>query len=240
MNIVSGIHDALTGGSYVALPLALGGGLIAGLNPCCLALYPAAAASCCTGKECGPRRGFVNAVAFLLGIATAMAVLGLGVSLAGRITGLGSVGRYLAAIVPLLMGTHLLGWIRLPLDGVPRFSARGGAFGIGFLVSLVIGPCGTPLLASVLSYAAYKGEIFYGTLLLFIYGLGAGLPMLVVGTTAGSLAKRLDRADWKIWVDRAAGLVLVALGFYLLWIAQLHVPSSVFRNAPSLEKLIFH
>lgn len=220
MDIVLELGGALARGSVAALPLSLLGGLIAGFNPCCLALYPAAAASCCARRECRPRGSPGDAFAFLLGIAVAMAVLGLAVSLAGHVTRLGSVGRYLVALVPLLMGLNLLGWVRLPLDRMPRWPARaGGTFGMGFLLSLVIGPCGTPLLASVLSYAAYQGQMLYGALLLFLYGLGVGAPMLLVGATAGSLAQRMAGAGWKIWVDRAAGAMLLAIGFYLLWTA---------------------
>lgn len=221
MDFALEISDALRSGSMAALPLSLLGGVIAGLNPCCLALYPAAAATCCAGRDCGQRRSSANAFAFLLGIAAAMTLLGLGVSFAGRITGLGTLGRYLVAIVPLVMGCNLLGWIHLPLDRLSRLAIGGGtgAFGVGFLLSLVIGPCGTPLLASVLSYAAFQGKAVYGALLLFLYGLGVGTPLLLAGTTAGSLAQRLDGIGWKAWVDRLAGVILLALGLYLLWIA---------------------
>src|SRR5215469_7038472 len=165
MDFASEISGALARGSVIALPLSFVGGLIAGLNPCCLALYPAAAASCCAGRDCGPRRTFANAFGFLLGVAVAMAMLGLAVSFAGRITGLGRAWRYLVAVVPLVMGLNLLGWINVRLDRLSRLSIRtGSAFGMGFLLSLVIGPCGTPLLASVLSYAAYQGQTLYGTL----------------------------------------------------------------------------
>lgn len=221
MDVASEIGGALASGSMAALPLSLMGGVIAGLNPCCLALYPAAAASCCAARDCGSRRTSANALAFLLGIAVAMALLGIAVSFAGRITGLGSAGRYLVAIVPLVMGLNLLGWIHLPLDRLSRLPVRAGgsAFGMGFLLSLVIGPCGTPLLASVLSYAAYQGQMFYGAILLFLYGLGVGTPLLLAGTAANGLARRLDGAGWKVWIDRATGIILLALGFYLLWIA---------------------
>lgn len=223
MDFPSLIGAALARGSLVALPLSLVGGLIAGFNPCCLALYPAATASCCVGRDCRPRRSSTNACAafaFLLGIGAAMALLGIGVSLAGRITGLGSFARYLVALVPLVMGLSLLGWIHLPFDRLSRLPIRnGGAFGMGFLLSLVIAPCGTPLLASVLSYAAYQGQMLYGAVLLFIYGLGVGTPLLLAGTAAGSLAQWMDKAGWKIWVDRATGVMLLGLGFYLLWIA---------------------
>jgi cytochrome c biogenesis protein CcdA len=149
-----------------------------------------------------------------------MSTLGVAVALAGRITGLSSIGRYLIALIPLVMGLSLIGWIHLPLDHIARVPIRaGGAFGTGLLLSLAIGPCGTPLLASVLSYAAFKGQVFYGAILLFMYGLGVGTPLLLVGTATGNLAHRLDEAGWKAWVDRGAGTMLLALSLYLFWTA---------------------
>ena len=212
---------ALSAGGILALPIALLGGLIAALNPCCLALYPAAAATCCGVRESAVRRSLANSAAFVVGMAMAMSALGIGVALAGRITsGGGSFLRYAVAIVPLLMGMQVLGWIRLPL---PTFSMTqsklrvASAFGCGFLLSLVIAPCGTPVLASVLSYAAFKGNAYYGALLLFVYGLGAGIPLHAAATISSRFAQRLDLRGYQHWVDRATGALLLGLGFYLLW-----------------------
>lgn len=81
----------------------------------------------------------------------------------------------------------------------------------------VIAPCGTPLLASILSYAAYRGSLPYGGLLLFVYGIGVSVPVLLLGVTAARLAARLDRSGLRRWVDRATGALLLGMGFYLLW-----------------------
>ncbi len=78
---------------------------------------------------------------------------------------------------------------------------------------------GTPVLASVLPLAAFKQSVAYGGALLFAYGLGVGLPILVLGAAAGNLARRLDALGWRSWVDRGAGAALVALAFYLLVMA---------------------
>lgn len=75
------------------------------------------------------------------------------------------------------------------------------------------------LVAVPLAFAAYTQSVAYGGALLFAYSLGVGLPMLVLGTAASSLAQRLDRLGWRAWVDRIAGGALLALGFYLLWVA---------------------
>ncbi len=40
------LRGAASSGGLAAVPLALAGGVVAGLNPCCLPLYPAAAATC--------------------------------------------------------------------------------------------------------------------------------------------------------------------------------------------------
>jgi len=133
--------------------------------------------------------------------------------------GLGGWPRYAVALVPVVMGLHLLGWVRLRLPSFAPSKRTGGihgAFATGLLLSLVLAPCGTPVLASVLCYAAYEGNIPYGALLLFLFGLGTGLPVLLTCTVAGGIAARMDGAGWRAWVDRATGVVLLAVGFYLL------------------------
>lgn len=210
--------QALSAGNLAALPLALAGGLIAGMNPCCLALYPAAAGACCSGKEQTIRRPLSSAVAFVLGVAVAVAALGILAAYVGRVAVMSMPVRFAIAFLPILMGVYRLGWIHLPL--MTRKSFRpgvGGAFGTGLLLSLIIGPCGTPVLASVLSFAAYKQSFVYGGLLLFLYGVGSGLPLMLVGTAAGSIMKRLDCSRFGNWVDPTVGSLLILLGFYLLW-----------------------
>lgn len=217
------LREALSGGSLVALPLALVGGVVSGLNPCCLALYPAAAGTCCALRGERAQMALSNSLGFVLGLAVATSVLGVGAAVAGLVlTGVGGWLAYAIAAVPLLMGLHLLGWIQLPM---PRASAihmrRGffGSFAAALLVWAVIAPCGTPVLAATLSYAAHEGSPLYGAGLLFLYGLGAGLPVMLLGTLVGDVARRLDRQGWRIWVDRATGVALLGFGLYLVWIA---------------------
>ena len=219
------LREALSSGSPVAIPVALLGGLAMGMNPCCLALYPAAAATCCAASsdELEQRIPLGRAFLFALGTATATTILGVVAALAGQMmSGFGGWVRDVVAIVPLVMGAHLLGIVRLPMPGTmstPKRRGLLGAFLGGLVLSLVIGPCGTPALAAILSYAAYRGSVIYGGLLLFAYGFGNGLPLLIVGLTAGGLASRLRNAVWLRWIERGSGGVLLALGVYLLWTA---------------------
>jgi len=110
--------DVLSHGTILALPLALLAGVVAGCNPCCVALYPAAAAmycgtsaadACCGTSVVVNGSGLKSAIAFVFGIAAATTVLGVIAALAGRVVGqLGSGFRYAIAAIPLIMGLHLL------------------------------------------------------------------------------------------------------------------------------------
>ena len=217
MDLPGLLSHALTTGNVAALPLALAGGLVAGMNPCCLALYPAAAAACCGVRQSRKTQPTRNAIAFVVGVAIAVAALGVIAAGIGRVTVLAGPSRYAIAMLPILVGVYYLGWVRLPslVHKMPS-PGLGGAFGAGLLLSLIIGPCGTPMLASVLSFAAYKQSLIYGGLLLFVYGLGTALPVLLVGTAAGALLERLDRRGFGRWIAPVVGGFLVLLGFYLL------------------------
>ena len=218
MNFYEGFTQALAAGNMVALPLALLGGLVAGMNPCCLALYPAAAVACCSMQGQTIKRPVGNAVAFVLGIAIAVASLGVLAAYIGHVAVMATPFRYAIAFLPILMGVYRFGWIRLPLITPKAFRPGiGGAFGTGLLLSLIIGPCGTPVLVSVLSFAVYKQSFIYGGLLLFLYGIGNGLPVMLVGTAAGGALKRLDCSRFGNWIDPIVGGLLILLGFYLLW-----------------------
>jgi len=219
MSVPLNLSQALSGGNLLALPIAFAGGVVAALNPCCLALYPAAAGACCPMPEQQTiGRSFGNAVAFVLGIAIAIAALGSIAAYVGRIAEVGTPVKYAIAVIPIFMGVYRLGWIKFSSFAPRRFQPGfGGAFGTGLLLSLVIGPCGTPVLASVLSYAAYKRSFIFGGLLLFLYGLGTGLPLVLVGTAAGGLLKRLDCSRLGRLIDPIPGISLLLLGFYLLW-----------------------
>lgn len=228
MTLAEWVSSALSSGGPVAFPTAFLGGVLMGLNPCCVAMYPAAAATCCAGScsttQTSGKPVVENAALFVLGNAVAITVLGVAAAVAGRtLVGLGGWAAYLVAIVPILMGFHLLGWVRLPMPKSVQTAAtpgRLGSFVGGILLSLVIGPCGTPALAAILSYAAVKGSVPFAAGLLFFYGLGNGLPLLVIGTAAGGLTQRLTRLGWTRWVARGAGVAMLGLGFSLLWTAR--------------------
>jgi cytochrome c biogenesis protein CcdA len=217
--LADALREALSGGSAFAIPLALIGGVVSGLNPCCLPLYPAAAAACCSAQPDDRRETTIRASAFVLGIALATTTLGVAAAFAGRVfqnaTG---IVAYVAALVPLAMGLHLLGVVKLVPGSieVPR-TGRIGLFLGGFALALVLAPCATPILAAVLSFAAFSGAPAFGGLLLFTYGLGLALPIVGVGAGAGTLVTRLARSMKPRVLNRIIGALLIVASLYLVW-----------------------
>jgi cytochrome c-type biogenesis protein len=179
---------------------------------------------------------------------TALFVLGFSVVFASEgvaFGGLGSVLRTHAAGLTQILGvlTIILGLMfagvfdRFPVTGRimrPSVRPRAGLAGaplLGALFGVSWTPCIGPTLSVVMGLALTSGTAVRGALLMFVYGLGLGIPFLVVallfqrGMTAFGFARRHARL-----ITRIGGAMLVAVGVLeltgtwtaaLLWI-QVH------------------
>jgi cytochrome c-type biogenesis protein len=64
-----------------------------------------------------------------------------------------------------------------------------------------------------------QGAIGYGASLLFVYGLGRGVPIVLVGTFTGWLKSIPRWMEVTGLVERLSGALLVVIGMYFLWMA---------------------
>jgi cytochrome c-type biogenesis protein len=208
--------------SLTAFLLTFIGGIVTGLNPCCYTMIPAIIGYLGGYYAPSAKRCARFSVWFALGLASATALMGLIAALAGGIFGVMPAAlKYMLAMIPIAMGLHLLGIINVKLLGPPDWKPiRVGTFGAyltGLLFSLVILPCATPVLASILSYAAHRQRAVSGAALLFTYGAGIGAPLALVGASFGLMSRLRLLNRWWPMVNRISGAILIALGFYLLW-----------------------
>ena len=73
---------------------------------------------------------------------------------------------------------------------------------------------------SVMTAAAATGSIWYGGLLLLVFGLGRALPLLVAGLSA-EFVKRIEAvSNYMPYLERVFGVVLLGLGGYYLYRAR--------------------
>ncbi|HLO69208.1 MAG TPA: cytochrome c biogenesis CcdA family protein [Holophaga sp.] len=209
------------------LGLVLLGGLLTSMNPCVMVAAPLVVGFAGGTREGRHRPALLSGV-FVLGLAAAFTVLGLGAALTGTL--LGDVGwgwKAALGLVLLAIALHLLGAFALPRPShgfLARFQGAGlaGAFVLGALTGTLSAPCATPALAAVLTLVALQKRVLWGGVLLFTYALGHGVLLFLAGASSGWAGRyaesRFSRALGR-WLPRAMGLLLMACALWVLVLA---------------------
>ncbi len=89
----------------------------------------------------------------------------------------------------------------------------GVAF-MGCLSTLVISPCITAPLVGVLTYIGNTGNAILGGIALFVLGLGSGVPLLIIGTSAGKWLPK--SGPWMNAIKIILGILMLVMAVWLL------------------------
>ncbi|NOU22769.1 MAG: protein-disulfide reductase DsbD [Methyloglobulus sp.] len=89
-----------------------------------------------------------------------------------------------------------------------------GAALMGVFSTLIVGPCVTAPLAGTLIYIGQTGNAVLGGIALFALGIGMGIPLLIMGTTAGKLLPKAGA--WMNIIKAIFGMGLLAVAVWLL------------------------
>jgi len=213
--------------SLLAYVLVFLGGVVTSIGPCNVAMIPLVIGFVGGTATPGRWQSFALSLTFAVGLALTFMALGVIAALfGGLIGGESHVLYYLVAAVCIVLGLHLLRVFTIPIPEVfarqrERIRQRGllGALLLGLVSGLVASQCATPVLAAILTLVMVKGAIVYGATLLFVYALGRGVPVVLAGTFAGVSKSLLALGRWNTLLERASGLVIIAVGLYFLWIA---------------------
>jgi cytochrome c-type biogenesis protein len=197
-------------------------GLLATTSPCILPLYPGFLAYLSGSPAAQSKARYFLGVFVLLGVLTMMLALGGGIALLSI-----SIGSALAVVIPLadlmiiILGILLLLDInpfkRLPQIRIPGLSHP---FASAYLYGLMYGPltlpCSGPLVVGIFAFSLTAGEAF-GKLGVFLwFGLGFGVPLLVLSLLSGALQRQITRifAIHARKINLAGGFLLLAVGVY--------------------------
>lgn len=213
--------------SLISFILVFLGGLVTSLGPCNVATIPLIIGYVGGSGDLSQRRSFGLSLAFALGLAVTFMLLGVIAALIGGLIGAATTWwYYLVAVICFTIGLQMLGALQLQIPTWfgrlrERVAIKGipGAFALGLVSGLVASQCATPVLAAILTYVMLKGAIVYGAALLFVYALGRGVPVVLAGTFTGALKSLLSMGRWSDWIEKASGVVIIAIGMYFLWIA---------------------
>lgn len=198
-------------------------GLIATGSPCIIPLYPGFLAYLSSNQTLGGKRTH-----YFLGFFVLLGVLTMMLTLGGIIAALSvSIGSALRIIIPLAdaiiigLGALLIGDINpmktLPQIKVPALSHPfSNAFVYGLLYGPISLPCSGPLLVSIFAVSLTAEEAFSKLAIFLWFGLGFGMPLLVLSFLAGATQRWITRqfALHSRKINMAGGLLLIGVGIY--------------------------
>lgn len=171
-------------------------GVLTTTSPCMLPLYPGFLAYLSGQSEMGRRKYFLG-LFVLAGVLTMM--LALGGMIALMAVPVGSVLVYLiplANLLILILGVMLLldhnpfktlPQIQLPVLNQPY----GNAYVYGLLYGPIALPCSGPMVVSIFALSFTVGEAFSQLWVFLWFGLGLGLPLLILSLLSGALQRQL-------------------------------------------------
>ncbi len=214
-------------------PLMILGFLIFGLfiafTPCVLPMIPILSSIIVGQKKLSFSRGLSLSIAYVLGMALTYAAAGVFFGFMGSNlqTLLQTPSVIIAfSILFALLALSLLGFyqIQLPqswrnkLSQLSHHQKGGSFFGtmlMGCLSTLILSPCVTPPLVAALTYISNTGNALTGGVALFAMGIGAGIPLLVIGSFG---AKYLPKTG--AWMDTIKQFLAVVLLGLAIWNLQ--------------------
>ena len=198
-------------------------GLLATTSPCILPLYPGFLAylSGQAGSGIGRQRYFLG-LFVLAGVLTMM--LALGVLIAALAV---PISKTMALVVPLadfvilLLGVLLL-LNRNPFKMIPQIAIPVlrhpflNAYTYGLLYGPIILPCSGPLVVGIFALSLTVGEAFSKLWVFLWFGVGLGVPLLVLSLLSGALQHQLTTlfARHSRLINLVGGLVLIGVATY--------------------------
>ncbi len=206
----------------VVTPLLLG--LLTTTSPCILPLYPGFLAYLGSQTEIGRKKYFLG-LFVLAGVLTMMVTLGALIAVLAV-----PVGRVLLYIIPLADFLILLLGVLLLLDRnpfttfhqiqVPVFSHPfSNAFVYGLLYGPIALPCSGPMVVSIFALSFTAAEAFSQLWTFLWFGLGLGIPLLVLSFLSVGLQRQLTTffARHSRTINLIGGFLLIGIaGFDLI------------------------
>ena len=226
----SRIERVLKSGSFWGVIITFFGfGLLLALTPCVFPMIPILSGIIAgQKKELTKTGGFMLSLAYVLGMAITYALAGVAAALSGTLLSNALQNPWalgIGASLFVLLALSMFGFfeIQLPSFIQSKFSDASnrmkggnfvGVFAMGALSAVIVGPCVAPPLAAALAFIAQTGNTALGGIALFVLALGMGVPLLLVGVSAGALLPRAG--GWMNAVKYFFGVLMLAIAIYLI------------------------
>lgn len=217
-------------------------GIVSFASPCCLPLVPAymgyMVAAAPDGSAAPRRTAFMQSLAFVAGFTVVFIALWATVGLIGYVLrDYVGILRQVGGAILVFMGLHVAGVINVaalyrdvripinPVGGTLDASGQATPSAPSYRRSALLGvvfaagwtPCIGPILGGIIGLASVSASAAQGTILLFVYAIGLGIPFVLVAVGATEVSTRLS---WfrrhEAAVNFVSGAMIVAVGFLMI------------------------
>ena len=212
-------------GSPLDFILAFFWGVAVSFTPCVYPLIPVTVGY--IGASAGGSRlkGLGLSLFYVTGMAVTYSILGIIAVLTGTLFGMISshpLTYIILGALTIVFAFFMMDIFMLPLGNIikaPKITKKNcfSAFIMGIASGLIISPCLSPALASILAYLATKKNFLYGALILFSFAYGMGLVLILTGTFSGLLANMPKSGKWLIYIKRLCAAIMIAAGAYFIY-----------------------
>ncbi len=218
-----------TGNFWLILTGFFGIGLLLSFTPCVFPMFPILTGIIANkGEHLTKMRGFTLALVYVLGMAITYAAAGVAAGLSGEMLSAALQNAWVLgtfALVFVLLSFSMFGFYELQIPGSiqNKLSAEAGhlkgghisgVFGMGALSALIVGPCVAAPLAGALLYISQTRDVVLGGSALFVMALGMGVPLLLLGASAGALLPKAGA--WMESIKQFFGVLLLAVAIWLI------------------------
>jgi thiol:disulfide interchange protein DsbD len=213
----------------------LGFGLLLALTPCVFPMIPIlSSVIVAQGENITTRKAFMMSLVYVLAMSVAYTV-------AGVLAGMFGANLQAAFQTPWIIVVFSLIFVALSLSmfdyyelQMPHFiqsrlnnvgQKQGGYYGValmGFFSALIVGPCVAAPLAGALIYIGQTGDALLGGIALFALSMGMGIPLILVGVSAGKFMPKPG-----VWMDTIKSIFGVMLIGVAIWMISRILPESI-------------
>lgn len=231
-----------------------GFGLLLSFTPCVLPMIPILSGIIVGDKkahnnETSRLHSFNLSLAYVLGIALSYTLAGIAAGLSGQLLSNALQSPWMlgtTAFIFVILSFSMFGFyeLRLPhaieermVNTTNKLKSGQflGVFIMGVISALIVSPCVAAPLAGTLIYISQTRDVVLGGVALFALSIGMGVPLLVIGASAGHILPKAG--GWMTAVRNFFGVLMLAVAIYIispvipvslqmvLWAALLIIPA---------------
>ena len=223
------------GNVLLILATFFGFGLLLSLTPCVFPMIPILSSVIVSqGGGLTTKRAFYLSLVYVLAMSVAYTIAGIlagmfGSNLQAAMQAPEVIVGFALIFVALSFSMFGMYELQIPNFLQAKLTTAGqdhkGVVGVaimGFLSALIVGPCVAAPLAGALVYIGQTGDAILGGMALFALSIGMGVPLLLVGTTAGKFMPKPG-----MWMDSVKAFFGVLLLGVSIWMMSRIIPEPV-------------